>query len=123
MEKYSYIKLENGEIKHLPLHDPNGKIIPGKHIINLKEWMDENPEERKRLGWIKQIHQDIKEIEYDKQTQCLQRYATWIDPYTIKDEYIVLDKSEEIMLLEEMLETVDYGHITIDGLNFADFGG
>lgn len=123
MEKYSYIKLEDGEIKYLPLSDPNGKIVPGKHIIYLKEWMDENPEERKRLGWIKQIHQDIKEIEYDKQTQCLQRYATWIDPYTIKDEYIVIDKSEEIMLLEELLDTVNYGYITIGGLNFEDFGG
>lgn len=123
MEKYSYIKLENGEIKYLPFHDRNGKIVPGKHIINLKEWMDENPEERKRLGWIKQIHHDIKEIEYDRQTQYLQRYAEWIDPYTIEDKYIILDKAEEMMLLEEMLDTVDYGHITIGGLNFADFGG
>ena len=123
MEKYSYIKLEDGKIKYLPSQDPNGEILVGRHMLNLKEWMDENPEERKRLGWIKHIHQDIKEIEYDKQTQYLQRYAEWIDPYTIEDKYIILDKAEEMMLLEEMLETADYGHITIDGYNFADFGG
>lgn len=123
MEKYSYIKLEDGKIKYLPSQDPNGEILVGRHMLNLKEWMDENPEERKRLGWIKHIHQDIKEIEYDKQTQYLQRYAEWIDPYTIEDKYIILDKAEEMMLLEEMLETADYGHITIDGLNLADFGG
>lgn len=123
MEKYSYIKLEDGKIKYLPSQDPNGEILVGRHMLNLKEWMDENPEERKRLGWIKHIHQDIKEIEYDKQTQYLQRYAEWIDPYTIEDKYIILDKAEEMMLLEEMLETADYCHITIDGLNLADFGG
>lgn len=123
MEKYSYIKLEDGKIKYLPSQDPNGEILVGRHMLNLKEWMDENPEERKRLGWIKHIHQDIKEIEYDKQTQYLQRYAEWIDLYTIEDKYIILDKAEEMMLLEELLETADYGHITIDGHNFADFGG
>lgn len=123
MEKYSYIKLEDGKIKYLPSQDPNGEILVGRHMLNLKEWMDENPEERKRLGWIKHIHQDIKEIEYDKQTQYLQRYAEWIDPYTIEDKYIILDKAEEMMLLEEMLETAENGHITIYGLNLADFGG
>ena len=55
MEKYSYIKFENGVIKLLPINDPDGKVVPGKHIINLKEWMDENPEERKKLGWIRYI--------------------------------------------------------------------
>ena len=118
--EYSYEKLDDqGNIKYLPINDPNGEIT-GKHIMNLEAWMNENPEERKRLGWIKHIHHDIKEVDYDKQTQYLQRYAEWIDPYTIEDKYIILDKAEEIMLLEEMLETTEYGHITIGGF---DFGG
>lgn len=123
MEKYSYIKFENGEIKPLPINDPNGKVVPGKHIINLKEWMDENPEERKKLGWIKQIHRDPKEIVYNKQTQYLQRYSRQIDPYTIQDEYIVVDKAEEMMLLAEMMETLDYGGAIFSNMGIVDFGG
>ena len=76
-------------------------------MLNLKEWMDENPEERKRLGWIKLIRVDTKEIEYNRQTQYLQHYYRKIDEYTIKDEYEVLDKSEEMMLLEELSEGVN----------------
>ena len=123
MEKYSYIKFENGEIKPLPINDPNGKVVPGKHIINLKEWMDENPEERKKLGWIKQIHRDPKEIVYNKQTQYLQRYSRQIDPYTIQDEYIVVDKAEEMMLLAEMMETLDYSGAIFSNMGIVDFGG
>lgn len=123
MEKYSYIKFENGEIKLLPINDPNGKVVPGKHIINLKEWMDENPEERKKLGWIKQIHRDPKEIVYNKQTQYLQRYSRQIDPYTIQDEYIVVDKAEEMMLLAEMMETLNYGGAIFSNMGIVDFGG
>ena len=114
---------ENGEIKLLPINDPDGKVVPGKHIINLKEWMDENPEERKKLGWIKQIHRDPKEIVYNKQTQYLQRYSRQIDPYTIQDEYIVVDKAEEMMLLAEMMETLDYGGAIFSNMGIVDFGG
>lgn len=123
MEKYSYIKFENGVIKLLPINDPDGKVVPGKHIINLKEWMDENPEERKKLGWIKQIHRDPKEIVYNKQTQYLQRYSRQIDPYTIQNEYIVVDKAEEMMLLAEMMETLDYGGAIFSNMGIVDFGG
>ena len=123
MEKYSYIKFENGVIKLHPNNDPDGKVVPGKHIINLKEWMDENPEERKKLGWIKQIHRDPKEIVYNKQTQYLQRYSRQIDPYTIQDEYIVVDKAEEMMLLAEMMETLDYGGAIFSNMGIVDFGG
>lgn len=107
-ERYTYEKLEDGKIKTLPPHDPNGKILPGRHIMNLKEWMDENPEERKRMGWIKHIHKDEREIEYNRQTQYLQRYYNKIDDYTIEDVYIVMDKAEEMMLLEEELDSIGY---------------
>lgn len=109
MEKYSYVKLEDGKIKNLPSHDPNGEILVGRHMMNLKEWMDENPEERKRLGWTKYIHVDTREIEYNQQTQYLQRYYQQIDEYTIKDEYEIIDKSEEMMLLEELSEGANLG--------------
>lgn len=109
MKEYSYIKLEDGHIKHLPTQDPNGEILVGRHMLNLTEWMDENPEERKRLGWIKHIHVDTKEIEYNRQSQYLQHYYRQIDEFTIKDEYEIIDKSEEMMLLEELSEGANLG--------------
>ena len=45
---------EKGEIKYLPGADMDGSIT-GHVVFGLKAWMDENPEERKRLGWIKHI--------------------------------------------------------------------
>lgn len=106
LRKWSYEKLdENGNVKYCPMNDTDGAIT-GKHIIGLREYFDENPEERIRLGWIKHIIHRAQDIEYNKQTQYLQRSYRQIDPYTIEDEYTVLDKTEEMMLLEEMLEVV-----------------
>ena len=106
MKEYSYIKLEDGKIKNLPSQDPNGEILVGRHVMNLKEWMDENPEERKRLGWIKRIHVDTREIEYNKQTQYLQWSYKQIDEFTIEDVCEVIDKTEEMLLLEEINEAI-----------------
>ena len=108
-QRWTYEKLdEEGNIKHCPPNDAKGEIT-GKFIINLPAYFDENPEERIRLGWIKHIEHYSKEIEYDRQSQDLQKSVRQIDAHTVEDEYAVFDKTEEMLLLEEMLECVDWG--------------
>lgn len=123
MEKtwWEYEKLdENGDMKTLPPHDLDGAIT-GRKILNLKSWMDENPEERIRLGYIKHIHPREDSVEYNRQTQYLVQSLRQIDDYTVEDVYHVLDKSEDQMALEEMLESAVPGVTTIGGFTF--FGG
>lgn len=119
MEKtWEYEKLdENGDMETLPPHDLDGAIT-GRKILNLKSWMDENPEERIRLGYIKHIHLRENSIEYNRQTQYLVKSLRQIDDYTVEDVYHVLDKSEEQMALQEMLEGADPDVITIGGFTF-----
>lgn len=106
--RWSYEKLdEQGNVKWLPINDDKGEIT-GKYIIGLKEYFDENPEEARRLGWIKHISHGTDDVEYNKQTQYVQRYYKQIDEFTIEDAYEVFDKTEEMMLLEELLESVGY---------------
>ena len=85
-EKYD----ENYEKKTCPIDDKDGKIT-GKIILNVIAYFDENPEERKRLGWIKHIEVNTKDIEYNRQTQFLVKGIRQIDEYTVIDEYRVLD--------------------------------
>lgn len=115
--KYHYEKIEDGRIKACPMNDPNGSIT-GHIVMNVPAWFDENPEERIRRGWIKHINHYPSEIEYDKQTQYLVKSVKEIDEYTVEDVYNALDKSEEMMLLEEMLDALNYmggGFIFTDG--------
>ena len=101
-EKWNYEKLdENNKIKFCPMNDYDGKIT-GHIVFGVKAWFDENPEERKRLGWVKHIYHDMKEIEYNKRTQYLQKYIKQIDEYTVEDVWHVMDKSEEMMRLNEL---------------------
>ena len=108
--QHRYIKVdENGKFRYCPVHDYDGSIT-GRIIIWLSVWFDENPEERKRLGWIKVIDYSQKEIAekypYDKQTQYLVRTEKTVDKYTIEAEYHVMDKSEEMLLLEDMINAL-----------------
>ena len=107
MEKlrYEYERLdEKGEYEWLPLNDLDAKIT-GRIVIGLKQWLDENPEERKRLGWIKLIYHDAKDVvEYNPQTQYVVKTPKIIDEYTVEDDYRVLDKPEEMLAIEEILE-------------------
>ena len=97
-EEWYYEKLdENGKIQRAPQNDADAKIT-GRNIFGLPAWFDENPEERKRLGWIKHITHKTTEIEFNKQTQYLLRS----DPYTVEDEYHVRNKTAEMMRAEEM---------------------
>lgn len=119
-QKWYYEKLdEEGKIKRCPANDSKGEIT-GKFIINLPAYFDENPEERIRLGWIKHIEHYEKEVEYNRQTQYLEKSVKQIDEYTIEDVYHVLDKTEEMLLLDEMLEAVGY---TGGGIVFAGLEG
>ncbi len=117
-----YEKLdEDGKIKRLPQNDSKGEIT-GKFIIGLPEYFDEHPEERKRLGWIKHIRHNINEVVYNKQTQYVRSNVTQIDEYTVEDAYEVFDKTEEMMLLEEMLESIGYmGGSTVQIIGMEEF--
>ena len=117
-----YEKLdEDGKIKRLPQNDSKGEIT-GKFIIELPEYFDEHPEERKRLGWIKHIRHNINEVVYNKQTQYVRSNVTQIDEYTVEDAYEVFDKTEEMMLLEEMLESIGYmGGSTVQIIGMEEF--
>lgn len=94
---------ENFKRINCPVHDDDGSIT-GKVIINLSAWFDENPEERIRLGWIKHYYYSYKEIEEmrDEQTQYYETSSRMIDEYTIQDEIIVFDKTEEMLANEEL---------------------
>ena len=100
--EYYYEKFENDKIIRCPMDDKDGSIC-GRIVIGLPRWFDENPEERKRLGWIKHITHDTDEIEFDRQTQFLLKSIQQIDEYTIEDVYHVRDKCEEQMLFDEQL--------------------
>ena len=94
---------EDAEIQSCPIDDKDGSVT-GKFVLNVPAYFDENPDERIRLGWIKHITHYSDEIEYNRQTQFLVRTTKQVDDYTIEDEYHVLDKSEDQLLFEEMLE-------------------
>ena len=102
-QKWDYEKLgEDYKIKIAPMNDFDGSVT-GHIVFGVKQWFDENPEERKRLGWIKHLQKDRKEVEYNHQTQYLVRQTRQIDEWTIEDVYHVMDKSEEMMRLEETM--------------------
>ena len=117
-EKFDEEKLST---KRLPMNDLDGSIA-GKIIMNLPEYFDENPEERKCLGWVKHITKDIREMEYNRQTQYYVRTVKTIDDYTVEDVYHIMDKSEEMLLLEELLEAVGYIGDTSGGITFIGPG-
>lgn len=100
-----YEKLqEDGKIKTIAMNhnDFDGKIT-GHIVFGVKEWFDENPEERIRLGWTKHIKHNPEKygIEYNKQTQYLEKTVHQIDAYTCEDVYAVKDKTEDMMRREE----------------------
>lgn len=100
--RWGYERLkEDGKIEYAPSNDYDGKIT-GHIVFGVKEWFDENPEERIRLGWIKHIYHETKDIEYDRHSQYLVKQVAQIDEYTVEDQYHILDKSEEMMRIQEL---------------------
>lgn len=101
-KNWYYEKLdEEYKIKRAPINDYDGSVT-GKIVIGVSEWFDENPEESRRLGWTKHITHDTKLIEYNRQTQYLLKSTVRVDAYTVEDIYHIVDKPEEMMVLEEM---------------------
>lgn len=118
---WTYEKLdENLNLVDCPMKDTDGSVT-GHIVFGVKAWFDEHPEERKRLGWIKHIRHDRSEIDYDPQTQILISSTRAIDEYTVEDVYHVINKSEEMMRLEEMLEALSYADsgVYLGGLVFV----
>lgn len=117
---WKYEKLmEDGTIRTVSgdwKKDTDGSLT-GRIVMNVKAWFDENPEERKARGWIKHITPDIKDIEYNRQTQFLVCSQRQIDEYTVEDQYFVLDKSEDQLAFEEMLSVAE-GTIFNGGITF-----
>ena len=102
-KNWRYEKLdENMKVITCPQDDKDGSVT-GHIVMNAPAWFDENPKERIRLGWIKHITHDDEDIEYNRQTQYTVRTLKQIDEYTIEDEYKILNKSEDQMLIEEIM--------------------
>lgn len=112
---WEYEKLdENYEVKTVSnwTNDLDGSIT-GRIVLNVKAWFDENPEEARRLGWTKHIKHTAEEIRelcpYNEQTQYLVTSVRQIDEWTVEDTYHALDKSEEMLRLEELFSTLSFG--------------
>lgn len=115
---------ENGKMQFCPVNDCDGSIT-GKIVMNAKAWFDENPEEARKRGWIKHIYYDTHEEfkqdfpDYDPVAYYYVQTTVKIDDYTIKDSYKPIPKTEEMMALEEMLETMNLyvpsGLVQLDG--------
>lgn len=114
MPKWYYEKLdEEGKLKRAPINDYDGKVT-GHIVFGVQAWFDENPEERMRLGWIKHIIHSAKDIEYDHSTQYLVKQVKTIDAYTVEDVYHPMNKSAEMMRLEELTMTTGWEWIVDD---------
>lgn len=100
---------EDFKVENLPPHDTDGSLT-GKVIINLKAYFDENPDERIKLGWIKHYIHPYEEIEkmYDRQTQYYVISSKMIDDFTVEDEIIVFDKTEDMLAHEELMENTTF---------------
>lgn len=111
MSNRSYIRLKDGEVEHCPTNDYDGSVV-GRIVFNVAAYFDENPEEARRLGWVKHVTHTSKEIhelvDWDEQTQFLVKSMRQVDEWTVEDEYHVLDKTEEMLLREELDVTGDY---------------
>ena len=124
--KHDYIRLkEDGTIERCPTYDYDGKIT-GKIVINIPAYFDEYPDERKRLGWVQHNTLTKDEIAeqvggWDKQRQYLVKSLKTIDEWTVQDEYHVMDKSEEMMLMEEISQASGSVGFVDTGIVF--FGG
>ena len=111
--RHRYEKLdENFKMQYCPANDFDGSVT-GHIVINVWAWFDENPEERKRLGWIKHLYYESNDElladlpDWDPASQYLVAGTEKVDEWTVKDVYYTIDKTEEMMLLEEMLETMN----------------
>lgn len=111
---WTYEKIIDGKLKTAPRNDYDGSVT-GHCVFEVKQWFDENPDEARRLGWVKHIKHNIdKWVKYDKLTQYVMVSHKFIDEFTYEDEYHVFDKTEEMMRnQEENRAYADYGMSSI----------
>lgn len=120
---WDYEKLdENGKLLTISNYTIDSKKeYTGRYVFNVKAWFDENPGEAIARGWTKHIRFERKEIEerwpHDPQTQILVKSTRRVDEHTIEDDYHAIDKSEEMMRLQEMAGAVD---LFSDGVETED---
>lgn len=100
-KEHRYERYVDGKIEVAPISDIEGEIT-GHHICGLRAWLDENPEERIALGYIK--HYTVVDPDFDRQTEYITTKTNVIDDYTMEDQIIVHKKSEEMMAQEELNE-------------------
>ena len=83
----------------------------GRYVLNVKAWLDENPEEAIARGWTKHITWSLEEIQekwpHNTQSEYLLKSLKRVDEHTVEDTYYVIPKSEAMMTLEEMLQVID----------------
>lgn len=111
--RWEYEKVgDDADVQVCPSCDQTGAIT-GQIVFGLKAWFDEHPEERKALGWIKHIFPDRPD--YNKQTQFLLVGTKIVDDFTVEDYYVVKDKSEEMLVAEELCNAGDGTGISFIG--------
>lgn len=115
---------DDGSVKRCPMNDYDASIT-GHIIYNVPAWFDENPGEAQRLGWIRHITYDNKEVKerwpHNAQTQLLVKTVRVIDEWTVEDEYHVMDKPEELLEREEISAIQSYAAISFVGGDFDEF--
>jgi len=125
MAEWNYEKIgEDGKTETAPIHDLDGKIT-GKCILNLRCWFDENPEIRVNLGYIKHIRHYPDELNYDSQTQYVQRGLKENSDFEVEDVLTAVDKSVEMMQYEEIFGQSSIGGgitFTSEGIVYATRG-
>lgn len=120
-----YMKIEDGKIKNCPMNDYDGKVT-GKIVFNISAYFDEHPEEARRLGWTRHIIREPKEIkkivQWDPRTQYVVTTLKRVDEWTVEDEYHVMDKSEEMLLREELNggQTLYAGVVEFDSYDWGE---
>ena len=116
---WTYERLqEDGKIKTVTANcnDHDGKLTGHLGVYGVKEWLDENPEEARRLGWVKHIQHNIRKyVQYNQQTQYVMVSHKPIDEFTYEDEYHVFDKTEEMMRRAEESAIVGGEWTSYDG--------
>lgn len=115
---------DDGSVKSCPMNDYDGSIT-GHIVYNVPAYFNENPDEAKRLGWIRHNTFEAKEIKerwpHNVQTQFLVKSIRVIDEWTVEDVYHVMDKSEEMLEREELANVQSYAAISFVGGDFDEF--
>lgn len=100
-----YKRIVNGKLEIAPTNDLDGKLS-GKPVIGFQAWLEENPEEAKRIGFVKVVDH---EEDYDhNRFYTIERHEEH-DDGSIHIFYDLHEKTEEMILLNELYSIVANG--------------